>query len=63
LVTEENADMHFGYELCSGNASTDIEKYQRQSEADRCLLVGTEGYGRQTYSHQNVALLNTTKII
>lgn len=49
LVTEENANMHFRYELCNGNASTDIEKYQRQSEADRCLLVGTEGYGRQTY--------------
>jgi hypothetical protein len=49
LVTEENANMHFGYELRNGNASTDIEKYQRQSEDDRCLLVGTEGYGRQTY--------------
>jgi hypothetical protein len=49
LVTEENADMHFGYELCNGSESTDIEKYQSQSEADRCLLVGTEGYGRQTY--------------
>lgn len=36
-------------ELCNGNASTDIEKYQRQSEDDRCLLVGTEGYGRPTY--------------
>ena len=42
LVTEE-------YELCYGKASTDIEKFQRQSEDDRCLLVGTEGYGRQTY--------------
>ena len=63
LVTEENANMHFGYELRNGNASTDIEKYQRQSEDDRCLLVGTEGYGRQTYWHQNNTLLNRTRII
>jgi hypothetical protein len=39
LVTEE-------YELYYGNASTYIEKFQRQSEADRCLLVGAEVYGR-----------------
>ena len=49
LITEENADMHFRYELCNGNASTDTEKYQRQSVVDRRLLVGTKGYGRQTY--------------
>jgi len=28
FVTEENADMHFGYELYNGNASTALEKYQ-----------------------------------
>jgi len=26
LVTEENADMQFGYELCNGNPNTDVEK-------------------------------------
>jgi hypothetical protein len=28
FVTGENADMYFGYELCSGNASTAVKKYQ-----------------------------------
>lgn len=30
FVTGENADMYFGYELCSGNASTAVKKYQWQ---------------------------------
>jgi hypothetical protein len=63
LVTEENADMQFGYILCNGNACTDVEKYQWQTEDYRCLLVDIEDYRRQTYWHQNVTLLNTTKII
>lgn len=48
MVTEENADMQFGYEFCNGNASTVVEKYQGKTEDDRCLHVGIEGYGRQT---------------
>lgn len=55
--------MHFAYELWNGNARADVEKYQWKTEADWCLLVGTEGFGRQTYWHQNVILLSTTKII
>jgi len=48
FVNDENAGMHFGNELCNGNTSTAVEKYQWQFKADKCLLLATGGYGKQT---------------
>jgi len=47
-ANDENAGMHFRNELCKGNTSTAVEKYQWQFRADKCLLLCTGGYGKQT---------------
>jgi hypothetical protein len=35
FINDENAGMHFGNELCNGNTSTAVEKYQWQFKADK----------------------------
>jgi hypothetical protein len=48
FVNDENAGMYFGNELCNGNTSTAVVKYQWQFKADKCLFLGTWGNGKQT---------------